>query len=62
METTLYNVVIKESVNGEFWGYIKDRPNIMSQGETKEELIEMLRDALKLMTIYEHELKNNRIN
>jgi predicted RNase H-like HicB family nuclease len=41
-----YTAVVQQ--HGEFWiGWIEEIPGVNSQGETREELLENLRDALE---------------
>ncbi|MBI2907774.1 MAG: type II toxin-antitoxin system HicB family antitoxin [Chloroflexi bacterium] len=49
METKLKMIYWKD---GKFWlGKLLDHPEIMTQGETLEELEENMKDAYKLMTM-----------
>jgi predicted RNase H-like HicB family nuclease len=44
--TTNYNAVIQQ--DGEWWiGWIEEVPGVNSQGKTREELLDNLRDALE---------------
>lgn len=56
----LYEVEIKPTKDGRFWGYVKEKPGVASFAETEGELLENLKDALKVMTLAEHLLKDKK--
>jgi hypothetical protein len=58
MNVGLYDVSFVESKFGGYVGYLTDKPNVISQGETIDKLIDGLRDALAVMTIYEYKILN----
>ena len=42
-----YHTIIKPDVNGSFVGWVEEIPGVNSPAQTREELLENLRDALE---------------
>ena len=54
----LFEVVCIPSKVGSWVGYIKGDEGVVSQGETKAELLSNLKDALRCIAIFRHKLNS----
>jgi hypothetical protein len=52
---TINECMIIPSKEGGYLGFMKDAPGVCTQGETKEEVIENIKDAYRCMIIFDNE-------
>ena len=50
----LYNIIIVECKEGGYMGYLEEIPGVVTQAETKEDIVTKLREALRCYIIAEH--------
>ena len=55
-------VVIHKAEEGGYWAEVPSMPGCMSQGETREELLFNIREAIEGWLLVDGEIKNKMLN
>jgi len=57
----LYDITIIPCKSGGYVGVLKDKPGVMTEADTVDELKEKLKDALRCMIIFEYKMEKDEI-